>query len=76
MIGRASVGLLRNHDATSEQEPVKGHGLRVVFLLRPGSSQVRPKVVRPTKARPSNEADVIMLMNRAVGPKNWHVKSS
>ena len=69
--GKAGVGLLRNHNATSEQEPVEWHGLRVVFVLRPVTGQVRPVVIRSTETRPSNKANVAVLANRSVGPENW-----
>ena len=69
--GRAGVGLLHNHDMSSEQEPVEWHGLRVAFVLRPITSRVRPYAIRSAEIRPSNKANVAVLANRSVGPENW-----
>ena len=44
--GRAGVGLLCNHDVSSEQEPVEWHGLRVAFVLRPSTNHQSSKAIR------------------------------
>ena len=64
------MGVLRNHNAISEQEPVEWHRPRAVFTLQPVTDQVQPDVIRSTETRPSNKANAVVLANRSVGPEN------
>ncbi|KAF5342127.1 hypothetical protein D9611_001434 [Ephemerocybe angulata] len=72
--GGAGVRLLRDHDATGEEETIEGHGLDAEARNGPVTGEVLVDILRRTEAGATNEDDVGVLTDRAVGREDGLVE--